>query len=489
MRALPSTYAASHTTVLRAGVTLSEVLISLMIMGIGIVGLASLFPVSVLKSVQATNLTNATNLNYNVRALRHSLSQVSTGAVMWQPNLTCTATAPRPTYVIPSRGDGRSGVPNVIFECTTGGVTRGLEPTWRNGTGVIADYNSDSIADVPSDTTVWRSLSLANGYVIDPLGSFRMEDSVGAGNFGSGGTPQIRRFSGGATTILQAQQLATLPDSWTAAAESTSITGFVDNGDGTFTVSFSDLTGLNEVVATSGAAARVVFFDADLREVHVRRVTAAPAGNSVTYRGELRAGFVPFKVRIENQELRYTWLTTTSPLKDDGSRNSQVAIFFRRQFNPDDEKVHGAIFDEYSALPDPSLPATDPSNHPSLRVPSSVVIVKYDPANPPKWKRGGFLLDYNELHWYRILEINEGLTLTQATPSDYVGPPYQEPFIGSVASYAQILVEGRVLRDSGLNPTPPSGTPSPTDDNGQVVFMPNIVDVFPLDPLSVREVR
>ena len=57
----------------RAGVTLMEVLMSVMIMSIGVVSLASLFPISILRGVQATQLTNATVLRYNAEALIDSL--------------------------------------------------------------------------------------------------------------------------------------------------------------------------------------------------------------------------------------------------------------------------------------------------------------------------------------------------------------------------------------------------------------------------------
>jgi prepilin-type N-terminal cleavage/methylation domain-containing protein len=53
----------------RAGVTLTEVLMSLMIMSIGISAVAVLFPISVLRSVQATQLTNAAILKRNAQAL------------------------------------------------------------------------------------------------------------------------------------------------------------------------------------------------------------------------------------------------------------------------------------------------------------------------------------------------------------------------------------------------------------------------------------
>ncbi len=53
----------------RDGVTLTEVLMSLMIMSIGVSAVAVLFPISVLRSVQATQLTNGAILKYNAEAL------------------------------------------------------------------------------------------------------------------------------------------------------------------------------------------------------------------------------------------------------------------------------------------------------------------------------------------------------------------------------------------------------------------------------------
>jgi len=50
---------------LPSGVTLTEVLMSLMIMSIGISSVMVLFPISVLRSAQSTQLTNAAILKYN----------------------------------------------------------------------------------------------------------------------------------------------------------------------------------------------------------------------------------------------------------------------------------------------------------------------------------------------------------------------------------------------------------------------------------------
>jgi Tfp pilus assembly protein PilV len=52
----------------RSGVTITEVLMSLAIMGIGIVVVASLFPAAVLRTIHATQLTNGTILRYNAES-------------------------------------------------------------------------------------------------------------------------------------------------------------------------------------------------------------------------------------------------------------------------------------------------------------------------------------------------------------------------------------------------------------------------------------
>ena len=53
----------------RGGTTLTEVLMALLCMGIGVVAVASLFPIALLRSVQATQLTQGTVLRYNAETL------------------------------------------------------------------------------------------------------------------------------------------------------------------------------------------------------------------------------------------------------------------------------------------------------------------------------------------------------------------------------------------------------------------------------------
>src|SRR5262249_17344155 len=52
----------------RGGATVTEALIALLIMSIGLVALAVLFPLSVLRSIKASQFTNATDVRYNAEA-------------------------------------------------------------------------------------------------------------------------------------------------------------------------------------------------------------------------------------------------------------------------------------------------------------------------------------------------------------------------------------------------------------------------------------
>jgi prepilin-type N-terminal cleavage/methylation domain-containing protein len=60
----------------RRGVTLTEVLMSLMIMSIGVVSLATLFPLAAARTIEATNYTNSTILRHNATALVETIPEL-----------------------------------------------------------------------------------------------------------------------------------------------------------------------------------------------------------------------------------------------------------------------------------------------------------------------------------------------------------------------------------------------------------------------------
>ena len=73
-------------TSFRRGATLTEVLMSLMIMSIGVVSLATLFPISAARVLEASNLTNATVLRFNAEGVIDSFP-----GIIHQPDGTTIA--------------------------------------------------------------------------------------------------------------------------------------------------------------------------------------------------------------------------------------------------------------------------------------------------------------------------------------------------------------------------------------------------------------
>ena len=64
--------ATANSSMYRRGVTLTDVLKSLMIMAIGVTSVMTLFTIATLRSAQATSLTNSELLKYNTKALFES---------------------------------------------------------------------------------------------------------------------------------------------------------------------------------------------------------------------------------------------------------------------------------------------------------------------------------------------------------------------------------------------------------------------------------
>ena len=68
MKSITETTDVIQSKRLRAGVTLTEVLVSVVIMSIGVVLLSTLLPISILRTAQATQLTHAVFMRNNAEA-------------------------------------------------------------------------------------------------------------------------------------------------------------------------------------------------------------------------------------------------------------------------------------------------------------------------------------------------------------------------------------------------------------------------------------
>ena len=380
-----------HPLIARPGTTLSEVLISLLIMSIGVVSLATLFPISVLRSVQATQLTNATNLRYNVEAMVNSMPLLTSLGSPWQSSTAYNQNA----IVVPNQAQYISQ--QIVAVCTSAGTTGVTEPDWRS---VIS---GNTIND---GGATWQVFWLTN-YIVDPQGeyiaSFDDPTAMGRGPsagphfFGNqNGTPvsSIRAFAGVSFSSTafgtpstydeyRASSLATLPDSWvlqaesnlvsyTAGATSCTLGGLKDDLTQNNVVPSPFLNGNPTPIPAGYAPSRIVFLDITGKVSHTRPIMgisgsipnqtfdwSAQAGvipfgpGAVVSMGPLPSNFTPVQARIETLDRRFTWMLC---IRGSGS-SMDVVVFFKRSFKGKDETVYPTTFQTGAIDPLNSVPA------------------------------------------------------------------------------------------------------------------------------------
>lgn len=507
----------------RSGTTLSEVLISLLVMSIGVVSLATLFPISVLRSVQATHLTNSANLRYNVEALLSVRPQLYSIGAPWEAGQTYALG----TMVIPTELTSLKSPP-VVFMCSQAGTSGTSEPVWDM-------VNGNSTNDGGAK---WVTFRLQN-YVIDPLGKWNVESSFRStatngdffGNFGGApraiqlgsGAWNIRAFEGlGGTDVNLAADVATLPDSWVLQAESNSVSNL--------TATTIDLTDLQVDVSTSLPVSasypqsRLVLFDGTGKYSEVRYLTGVSglSGSTATFTWPASSGalnMTPVRARVEMKEQRYTWMLSVRR-GFSGASFMDVVVFFRRPFSARDEQVFSATFTStmdpgYDGMPGflgidddgdgnkdtlPSgLPDTKEFGWPgSDDTPRNWVVIQYDDSTgeKPFYKKGGFVTDADNLRWYRILDVFEGggfdvgrgtlygytpdevmlkagLKTTSSTPAGIIVP--DSPMYGANTRAVLLRVENKIVQ-SGPQPAGGAGG-VPT---GAAIMMRGVVDVYPI---------
>jgi hypothetical protein len=358
----------THPTV-RAGATLTEVLIALLIMSIGLVSLAVLFPISVLRSVKAAQFTTATDARYNAEAMMDLYPRMIRD----------------PGYI---------------------------------GTNLTTNF----IVDPLGFAIVNQSLPAnANNFGTDP------NPPAGSG-IAAGPFPSLKRYPFFQTSALTAAQqeasadfMVTMPDSWVVQFEGPGVLPKAVPTSATGTTQI-DVTGLNASGFTAipaGITARALIFSADGLTSQARFLTSVGSGtpqstvdtvvwtedknaNNALDPGEdvngngnldhypLPASFVPGgKVRIELQERRYTWLLTLRPDALGKSASVDVVVFFKRKFEVNvDEMLYQANF------------LSGVNN----------VTITYTAATKPFMHKGNYIFDANNAFWYRISNVNDNGT-------------------------------------------------------------------------------
>lgn len=479
----------------RRGATLVEVLMALLVMAIGVTSIFTLFPLSILRTIKASQLTNSKLVFENAREVILANPQLVTGAPPWQPGMTVGT---RPTYTPVGTGGTSSNAwvtptprlgrllpeTNVLyFTPNQAGVTGRFEPKWPNMSQVPANlggYNPpvpllpfprrvlDGTLNDNSSDRAWIQYrhsqyppnSAWSAYVVDPLGWHEMD---GQGNAAErdrlGALDRIHCQ----LDLAQSRQLFASPDTWQQILPNTTpeiITLIPPNppvGDKVL-LSFEpqvDLSGSRSAgrVLISGrivSTGRVVLLSDDGRRSIALDIDIPGSGvlpnNQIQLEGTLPADLdqiIPGEigsVRIETYEQRYSWMMTVH-LGPRGQAQIDGVIFHNRSFNPDDEAPVGAEFHG---------PAAGGYNLTQAMI---TWPAGRSGGNPPV-KEGSYIYDSNNAHWYRIQKI-ESIDDTSATRTATL-----------------------TLNTTVTVPTTQEVTP---DYDGRAILFPNIISVFHID--------
>jgi len=457
----------SEDSARRTAATLVEILMSLMVMSIGLVSVAALFPVSMLRSIQATQLTNASLLNYQCEDYMQAFPQLMTNHL----DAVSGTNRPNVEFTPNSIGWSRLGVANI-------GELRQNLP-----------FNYTVVVD-PVGYEYYRSIGQAvNG------------NRFGTDYFGlhAAGQPRyaIDRKNGGfdlsnVTARNLAYEMFASRDSWSETLKSIEVSKVSATQVTLNDINPSDLVAFNQALL-DGAAGRAIVVNELSRQSHVTGVSAV-AGQTITLSPALpNNGLydgIP-EVRLELLEPRYTCLvtlreqlvslgppdttggTTLPPppgdigVDDDGNgtvddiweigwpgsddivrtRGANLVVFFRRDFSPLGEQAY----------------AVENLTRSSVGLEAQPIRIYWNGANPeskPKLKEGNWVFDPVNGHWYQIRTILED-DVNGVGRTAWVGP--------NNTRYASIVLDRTA------------------ESNAQFVMVPpNVVEVFDFPAFQAR---
>ncbi len=375
----------------RTGATLIEVLMALMIMSIGVVSVATLFPLALKRAVQATQLTNS-------QILREQVIEM----LKVHPELI-----PINDKFVQDYSKKSAGV-----------TTTSLFPYGPN---------------VP--LTLWRDIEVVR--IVDPMGFYEYGDNASAGTVGvmesnddfsypkyasvpedkinprpafapGFANPSIPVRIGGSWNRAQALARVPLRDSWVTEQETT----FIPTAQPNLSVIehppqlenlFDDLGGR---LATSEL--RVLILDSDGKTAQLRGISSIDdATNRITLDRPLpnngRYNAVS-QVRIQEFEQRYTWMLTTRTTligTEEVRTHIDLAIFFRRDFSPASETPHKLLYRDAQAIK-PGRIRQEQRKFPYIIL---------DPTTPATTLGSGdWIFDYRRANWFQIRQIlSEGI--------------------------------------------------------------------------------
>lgn len=341
----------------RRGATLSEALVALLIMAIGVVSLASLFPIAVLKTAKANQLTNATNIRYNAESMIEIYPWIKK-----DPNPAIGASG-RPfgdAVTVPFLFDPQALTPGRPAPMPS---TVGFLPRFGGGFN-LSTAAADAICAGPDNWTLIHENSVTSSTAYQ----LTLNDLDTVSSLQWPGANQMRAqifYNGGKSSLTRMV---------TQATNGSNVLKFTEdiNGNSTFD-SGEDQNG-NLLLDTH----------------------ALPSG--ITFE----------TVRLESRERRYTWLLTVRP--NSGSPEVEVVVYFGRTFSPEDEVVYGTA---PNGIPITNSVASSQAN--LIEGSRTFTISWPSGTDAPNLKRGSWVLDAQGGYWYRIENYTPTENATSST--------------------------------------------------------------------------
>ena len=229
-------------------------------------------------------------------------------------------------------------------------------------------------------------------FFVDPLGIARgLPNTIG--------TPT--RYSAGFNTLPLAQKLCEYDANWQTMAEET-ITPPQALAAANFVV-LGPNTNLTAVPDPNLFASRIMFFDSTgkfSRTKPVVSITNPAASPTVdwTGTGTLTLSDIA-KVRVETREGQYSWMLCCRR-HDIGTKrlcDIYVVEFFRREFPEGGDTIYGNAAGIGFNI-----------NEVFRAGQTNVYISGITAGNEPRLRRGGWVLDPQNIYWYRIADYEEG---------------------------------------------------------------------------------
>ncbi len=468
--------------ILRAGTTLTEVLMSLLIMSIGVMQVATLFPIAALRTLEANKQTNTTVSRFTIESLIDVDPQlVHNPDGVFPPGAAVDATP----YNGPSFRGQTYLVDPIGWQGFNSDPTTPANPL--PGSPVLAPF---PVGAAPRDY-FGNEVPAAVNWALP-------RRYTGATLFPAGGYPT------NATALIvariRAAQLMVQPDNWKLVTEgqyevggpTTSITSVTLDGD-------ADLSLVTATGIATGSIYRVVIFDIDGTHSETRPLAAAPTGQSVSWASPLptrfevspSTGATPNigKVRIEVADQVYSSMLSVRK-RPGGAASIDVVVFFKRNFDPNHERVFEGDFRMWDmgangvpggAGDDNGINgANDPGElgYPgSDDVPNGIVTLKCPSSatddERPNPRRGGYIYDTKNGLWYRVRAIQNKLF--------GVGAGSNEDWVDVVLDES---IKANNTEDLNNNQTLDAFEDSNGDGvitRGGAILHSNVANVFPLE--------